>query len=157
MQFLLALAIVMSGGVEVEDGVGTHYHGTYGWAGINHVAIPKFRYTPRTAKDAKAIHALRRSPMLINLCNKNSHRCAVVLGVDFCGCHGVVGKKGDERVVDMSFEVIKRLKLDFGRGVYKTTLSTTFSANRLRFLNKIFTEAGDGTISLWQTAPSATR
>ena len=156
MQILLALAILVSGGVEVEDGLGTHYHGTYGWGSVNHVAIPKFRYTPRTLADAKAIHALRRMPMVINLCNKKSDKCTVALGVDFCGCGGRP-RKGDERIVDMSFNVVRELGLDFRMGVYKTTLSTTFSANWLRNLNKIFMPLKDDTINQWKSAPFAER
>jgi hypothetical protein len=156
MQFLLALAILVSGGTEIEDGVATHYHYTYGWDGVPHVAIPKFRYTPRTAKDASAIHALRRMPMLINLCNKKSNDCIVVLGVDFCGCGGSP-RKGDERIADMSNTVVEKLGLDWGLGVYKTTLSTTFSANTLRDLNKIFIPAKGATISEWKSVTYAGR
>jgi len=156
MQLLLAIAILVSGGSEIEDGVATHYHYTYGWQGVPHVAIPKFRYTPRTAADASAIHALRRMPMLINLCNKKSNNCAVVLGVDFCGCGGRP-RKGDERIADMSDKVVKMLGLDWGLGVYKTTLGTTFSAKALRDLNKIFIPAKDGTIQRWNNANFAER
>lgn len=139
MNFLLVIALITSGGVEVEDGLATHYHYTAGWRDVPHVALPGWRFTPINKDDAQRIGALRRMPKVINICNKKTGNCAVALGVDFCGCNGRP-KKGDERIADMSNLLVQELQLDWGLGVYKTTLNTTFSPQWLRKVLSFFTE-----------------
>lgn len=138
MNFLLVIAVIMSGGVEVEDGIATHYSHSAGWGSVPHVALPGWRYTPPSRAYAQSVGALRRMPRVINLCNKKTGNCSVVLGVDFCGCNGRP-KKGDERIADMSYSLVSDLKLDWGLGVYKTTLNTTFSPEWLRKVLSFFT------------------
>ena len=153
MSFLLVMAVIFSGGVEVDDGVATHYHRTYGWSGVPHVAIPKWHYIPRTDADGKSIGAKRTMPMVINLCNKSSGKCLVVLGVDFCGCGGRP-RVGDERVADMSDNVVKALGLDWGLGVYKTSLWTTFSSKWTQLVHSFFLGIKSGILNSWRTATS---
>ena len=138
MNFLLVIAVIMSGGVEVDDGVATHYSHSAGWKSTPHVAIPGWRSTPPSTSYAESIGALRRMPRVINVCNKKTGNCAVALGVDFCGCNGRP-KRGDERIADMSYSLVQELKLDWGLGVYKTTLNTTFSPEWLRKVLSFFT------------------
>lgn len=93
--------------ISVTTGRASWYRGSRGFGGTRHAAQNDARWTGKVDD-------------VVKVCVVSSGRCAKVKVVDYCQCF--VGSK-KERLIDLSIETVRKLRLDPDDGIWTVTVS----------------------------------